>query len=76
MYFFFIREIERQPEAERERENPKKTALNWGSDAGLDPMTYEIMTWSKTKSSTPNWLYYPGAPKIFFKLTISTKVKG
>ena len=48
---------------ERERERDQQAShYQFGAWCGLEPMNYEIMTWTEIKSWTLNWLSHPGTP--------------
>lgn len=49
---------------QRERIFKADSTLSVEPDVGLDPRTYEIMTWAETRSQMLNRLSYPGTPSM------------
>ena len=69
VYYLFLRETEskwgRGRETGRERIPSSLCTVSTEPDAGLEPMTHDIMTWAEIKSWMLDQLSRPGTPHLF-----------
>ena len=59
-------EKERGRDRGRERIPTRSHAISTEPDAELEPTNWEIMTWTRIRSRTLNWLSHPGTPNFLF----------